>query len=170
MKTIAFPFLLSLLAVALLAFSAGAAEAHGNPEITVSPNPAPAGATVTIEGVEFEENDEISLTLEGVSGSLSLGMAMADAEGSFHVEITLPDAAGPGAYQIRAEGSDATALADLRITAATTGGPQAPIEHETAIGFHQGGPAAEVIALSAVLAAFALAGLALLLVRERAPR
>lgn len=161
--------LMSLIAAALFAFSASAVKAHGNPEITVNPNPAPAGSTITIEGMEFDENDEISLTLEGVTGTIALGMAMTDAEGAFHLEVTLPDTAGPGSYQIKAESSDATALADFRITAAA-GGPQPPFEHERALDFHQGGPSSEVIALATVMAVFAAAGVALLLIRERAPR
>ena len=157
------------LAAVMLAITGGRVMAHGNPEIGVKPNPAPAGSTITIEGQEFEENDEISLTLEGISGSLPLATAMADAEGSFHVEVTLPEAAAPGTYQIKAEGSDAIALADLRLTAAPGGGPLAP-EHETTLSWHRGGPAEEVIALSIVMAAFVAVGVGLVLVRERVAR
>ncbi len=166
------PARLPALAAALLSFLAvilagsGLAAAHGNPAITIAPNPAPAGSTVTIGGKEFEEKEEISLVLEGVSGEVALGMATTDAEGSFHTEVTLPDSAGPGSYRIRAESSDATAIADFRIIPGA-GGPQTNLEHETSIGFHREGPAGEVIALSIVLAVFAAVGAGLLLLRER---
>ena len=157
--------LLTATAAALVARS-GLADAHGNPEITVTPNPAAAGSTITIEGKEFEEDEEVSLVLEGISGEVSLGMAITDAQGNFHTEVTLPDSVGPGSYRARAQGTDATALTDLRITP-TAGGPQPAAEHETSIGFHREGPASEVIAFSALLAVFAILGFALLIWRER---
>lgn len=150
---------------AILAFT-GLAAAHGNPEITASPNPATAGSVITVEGTDFEEEEELSLVLEGISGDLALGMAMTDAEGNFHIEVALPDSAGPGSYRIRAESSDATAIFEFRIITAADGAP-ASEEHEASIGFHRGGPATEVIALSVVLAVFAAAGAGLLFLRER---
>ncbi len=155
--------------VALIAVASGLASAHGNPEIVITPNPATAGATIEIEGEGFDEGVAVSLTLEGVSGDIALGMAVTDAEGGFHVEVTLPDAATPASYRIRAQGGDASALADFRITQGT-GGSQPPAEHEAAIGFHREESVGLVIGLAGLAAFLAVAGLALLLVRERRVR
>lgn len=166
---------LSALAVAAVAvggfFLPGGspASAHGNPEIVVTPNPAPSGTLITIEGKEFEEEDHISLTLEGISGEVALGGAMTDGEGALYLQVVLPDAAVPGSYRIRAVGSDASAVLEFRISAGAGAG-QPVAEHETSIGFHRGGPANEVIGLAALTAVLAIAGAGLLLVREqRAP-
>ena len=151
--------------VGLMAANGRLVRTHGNPEIVVTPSPAPSGARITIEGEEFEEDDEISLTLEGIGGDIALGMATTDAEGAFHIEARLPDAAAPGSYRIRAEGSDASAVLEFRIS----GAGRSPIdaEHERSLGFHREGPASEVIGLAALTAVLAVAGVALLLVRER---
>lgn len=152
--------------VALIAVASGLASAHGNPEIVITPNPATASATIEIEGEGFDEGVAVSLTLEGVSGDIALGMAVTDAEGGFHVEVTLPDAATPASYRIRVEGGDASALADFRISRGT-GGSQPPAEHEASIGFHRVESATQVVGLVALAAALVVAGLALLLVREK---
>lgn len=158
------PLLLAAAAV-LAAANAPFAHAHGNPEITIHPNPVPTGSSVLIKGQGFEEGVEVSLNLEGVSGTIALGMAMTDAEGRFEEEVDLPGSATPGSYRLRAEGSDDSAVLEFRISA---GGGGAPLSagHETSVGFHRGGPAREVIGLAAAAAVLAVAGTALLLVRE----
>jgi len=152
-------------ALALLLAMVAPARGHGNPEIAVTPNPAGAGSTVTIEGMDFEGNEQISLTLEGVTGETVLGTVLTDDKGDFHFETDLPASAGAGSFRVRAQSSDATAFADLGVTAAASA-LQAPAGHEKSIGFHRGGPASEVIALSAVLAVLAALGFGLLLWRE----
>ncbi len=149
--------------VGILAGS-GLAAAHGNPEITVTPSSAVTGGKITIDGMGFEENEDVSLILEGVSGEVALGIATTDADGNLHAEGTLPDSAGPGSYRVRANSSDATAIADLEITG---GAPAARPAHETSIGFHRAGSTTEVVALSAILAVFAVVGLGLVLWRQR---
>ena len=155
--------------VALIAAASGLASAHGNAEIVITPNPATASATIEIEGEGFDEGVDVSLTLEGVSGDIALGMAVTDAEGGFHVEVTLPDAATPASYRIRVEGGDASALAGFRITQGT-GGSQPPAELEAAIGFHREESVGLVFGLAGLAAFLAVAGLALLLVREKRVR
>lgn len=152
--------------VTLVAVCSRLASAHGNPEIVITPNPAIAGATIEIEGEGFEEDDEVSLTLEGISSDIALGTATTDADGNFQLDVTLPDAATPGSYRIRAQGSDANALSDFRVSQAT-GGQQPVAEHEASIGFHREESVGLVIGLAGVAALLAVAGLALLLVREK---
>lgn len=152
--------------VALAAAGGGLASAHGNPELMITPNPAAAGATIEIDGEGFEEDEEVSLTLEGISGDIALGTAATGAEGDFQLDVTLPDAATPGSYRIRAQSADASALADFRISQPDAG--QQPLtEHEASIGFHRVDSAAEVAGLAALAVALAVAGIALLVVRER---
>ncbi len=157
----------SLLASMIAA--AGAAVAHGNPQITVSPNPVAAGGKVTIEGLDFDQNEDISLVLEGVSGEtvLGAGTVMTDDKGDFHLETDLPASAGAGSYRVRAQSSDATAFFDLKITA-DAGAVSAPASHRPSVGFHRVGSTSEIVALSAVLALLAIAGAGLLLSKERA--
>ncbi len=155
--------------VALIAGGSSAASAHGNPEIVITPNPAPAGASIAIEGEGFDEDEEVLLTLEGISGDVALGTTTTDAEGSFQHDVVLPDSATPGSYRIRAQGSDASALADLRISQTGTG-QQPAVEHEASIGFHREQSTAQVIGLVALAAVVAVVGLALLLVREKRTR
>lgn len=157
--------LCSLLAPGLLA--AASAMAHGNAEITVAPNPAAAGGKITVEGMKFDANEEISLVLEGVSGEAVLGTAMTDDKGDFHFQTDLPASAGEGSYRVRAQSSDATALADLRITPGAAGA-EAPVAHEKSIGFHGVGSTSEVIAFSAILAVFTIVGAGLLFLKEKA--
>ena len=152
--------------LAPVALAASPALAHGNPEISVSPNPASAGGKITVDGMEFDANEEISLVLEGVSGEAVLGTAMTDDKGDFHFQTDLPASAGEGSYRVRAQSSDATALVDLRITP-VAGAATPSAAHEKSTGFHSVGSTPQVIALSAILALFAIAGAGLLLVREK---
>ena len=152
--------------VTLVVVGSGLASAHGNPEIIITPNPAAAGATIEIEGEGFEEDDQVSLTLEGISSDIALGAATTDADGNFQLDVTLPDAATPGSYRLRAQGSDANALSDFRVSQAT-GGQQPVAEHEASIGFHREASTGLVVGLVALAAALVVAGLALLLVREK---
>ncbi len=152
--------------VTLVAVDSGLASAHGNPEIIITPNPAAAGATIEIEGEGFEEDAEVSLTLEGISSDIALGVATTDADGNFQFDVTLPDAATSGSYRIRARGGDASALLDFRISQ-TGAGQQPAAEHEGSIGFHREESVGLLIGLTGLAAVVAVAGVALLLVRDR---
>ncbi len=145
----------------VIVIMAGTAAAHGNPEISVEPNPADFGAEVTVEGEGFEEEDEVSLVLEGVLGERPLGSVTTDSEGVFSLTVTLPSAASPGSYRIRAAGSDDVAVVDVRIREAE-GGTAPPAAHETSVDFHGIGATAEVVGFAALGAVLALAGAALL--------
>jgi 5'-nucleotidase len=144
-----------------VALKAGSAAAHGNPEISVEPNPADAGGDVTITGEGFEEEDEVSLVLEGVLGETSLGTVTTDSEGAFSTSVTLPEAAGAGSYRIRAAGADDVAIADVRIQEAE-GSTAPPAAHEAPIGFHDIDAAGEVAGFAVLAAVLVLVGAALL--------
>lgn len=152
--------LATLVLVALGAVSAldvATAGAHGNPEIKVEPNPADSGGEVTIEGEGFEEEDDVSLVLEGVLGEIALETVTTDSEGMFSLTLALPSSASPGSYRIRAVGSDDVAIADVRILEAE-GGAGPPAAHETSIGFHGIGPMGEVVGFATLTAVLVLAG------------
>lgn len=146
----------------------GSATAHGDAQIAVSPNPAAAGSKITVEGSDFDENEEVSLVLEAVTGEAVLGKIMTDEKGDFHFETDLPASAAAGSYRVRAESSDVTAFADLSVTAAG-GAVRSSAVHGEPIGFHEAGSTSEVIVLSIVLASLAVVGLGLLFWRERSP-
>lgn len=156
-----------LIAVSLLAISAAivlaveAAVAHGNPEVKVEPNPAPFAGDVTIEGEGFEEEAEVSLTLQGVLGEISLGSVTTDSEGMFSLTVDLPSTATPGSYRIRAVGPDDVAIADVRIQEAE-GGAAPPAAHETELGFHRGGGTAEIVSFAALAGGMVLLALFIL--------
>ncbi|MCQ3972059.1 MAG: hypothetical protein DPW09_01290 [Anaerolineae bacterium] len=101
----------------------GVALAHGEPVIAVDPAVVAAGGVITITGTEMEPGEVFVLTLEGPTGSVSLGEATVTGEGEeggFAATLTIPAEIGPGSYTVRAateEGEAATA--DLTITAPT---------------------------------------------------
>ena len=158
----------SLLVIgAALVLGAAAANAHGNPEVSVEPNPVAYGGEVTIDGVEFEEEIEVSLILEGALGEISLGSATTDSEGMFSLTVALPSTAAPGSYRIRAVGPEGVAIADVRIREAEGGTAPAP-EHQAGVGFHRLDSAVEIAGFAGLAIALVVIGAALVwLPRER---
>lgn len=155
---LAIPLMLAIGGVAV--WQIEAALAHGNPEIKVEPNPAPFGGEVTIEGEEFDEDLQISLVLEGISGEVSLGTATTDSEGKFSLTVTLPAAVTAGGYQIKAVGPDEVATADLRV-GTSEGGTSPSAEHEASVGFRRVDSAGEVAGLAALAAVMTVLGVLL---------
>lgn len=165
---------LALLTLAVLLALVGAAGQprpcgrHGNPVVDVTPKPVAVGNAIAIEGKGFEESDQVSLTLEGPSGEIALGTAVADVRGNFREQMTLPASVAAGSYRLRARGRDVTAIVDFTVVAAP-GEPQTAAGHEGSVRFHRLGPSAEIVALGAALAVIALAGLIVLVWPERVP-
>lgn len=135
------------------------AWAHGEAEIKVLSGPIVFGGPIIIEGQKFEEGDEVTLSLEGLTGEFRLGTVTADDQGRFRFEGTLPLAAHPGRYLVRARGKDATAFVSVRILAS----PEATLgpEHEAGLGFHRSTTAGTTVALAVAIALVAAGGVAL---------
>lgn len=137
------------------------AEAHGNPEVRVEPESAMSGEDVTIEGEGFEEDSEVSLTLEGVLGEISLGSVTTDSEGAFSLAASLPAAVAPGSYKVRVVGADDVATADLHIEPAE-GGETARAAHEFGIDFHRVDSEFEIAGFATLAGVLVLIGALLL--------
>jgi len=137
------------------------AEAHGNPEVRVVPESAMSGGDVTIEGEGFEEDSEVSITLEGVLGEISLGSVTTNSEGTFSLAATLPAAATPGSYRVRAVGADDVATADLHIEPAD-GGETSTAGHESGVDFHRIDSEVEIAGFAVLAGVLVLIGALLL--------
>ncbi|GAB4577454.1 MAG: hypothetical protein Fur0022_01850 [Anaerolineales bacterium] len=119
MKTRLLLSLTFVLVVALV--PVGAAQAHGEPVIAVEPSVVAAGDQITVTGTEVEPGEVFVITLEGVSGSISLGEATVvgeGEEGEFTATFTIPTDTAPGSYTVRAATEEGeSAAADLTVTA-----------------------------------------------------
>ena len=103
-------FLAVAAAVAImLVWSARTAYAHGE-SIQAAPSEVKPGELMTVTGEEFEPGEEVELALEGVRGTIPLGHADVNEDGSFSESLTIPSSAAAGSYQLVA------ATAEDRIT------------------------------------------------------
>lgn len=122
--------LILLVIVTLALFSPGVALAHGQPVITVDPVLAAAGSQITVRGSEVEPGEVFAITLEGMSGTTSLGQATvtgAGEEGEFTATLTIPANIASGSYVVRATTkAGEAATADLTITAAANNASAGP--------------------------------------------
>lgn len=102
----------------------GIALAHGGAEVAVAPTSAGPNDSVdiTIEG--YEPDTLVSITLEGVNGSIPLGTATTDADGAVSVTLTLPADIEPGTYSLKAAGGDDNESTDLSVTGGSEAGGQ----------------------------------------------
>jgi hypothetical protein len=168
---------LSFIALLLLALAPlGIALAHGEPEIAVDPTVVAAGSTITITGSSMEDGNTYTMTLEGVKGSIPLGVATAKGEGEaagFVVQYTVPDSTTPSSYTVRAVTPDGdVATADLTVTAASTQasagpatGAMAPMASAEPHVLDRTKPVGEIIGVVAVIALSSIGGF--VLVRRR---
>mgnify|MGYP002624202590 CR=1 FL=1 len=94
----------------------GTVRAHGEPVISVNPLSVPAGSEVLVTGTEMEEGEVFSITLEGLTMSITLGEATVTGEG-FEIMLTIPADVPPSSYRVQAATEEGeTAVADLTIT------------------------------------------------------
>jgi LPXTG-motif cell wall-anchored protein len=101
-------FILSGLAVALVALSASAAFATyggGDGGASVEPSKSEAGGTIHVVADGFMADSEVTITLH--SDPVELGTATADADGVVDTTVTLPDNVEAGAHTIEVAGIDA---------------------------------------------------------------
>ena len=82
--------------------------AHGGePRLEINPERLNPGAVLEIRGVDFESEEEITLTLIGPQTEIQFGTVTSSVEGEFILNITLPASLGEGSYTIRAKTSNA---------------------------------------------------------------
>lgn len=106
------------------------ALAHGTPVIAVQPTVVAAGGQITVTGSAIEVGESFTLTLDGISGTTTLGKVTAATEGQeggFTATYTVPSDEKPGNYTVQAiaEDGDATTT-DLTITAPTSAASAGP--------------------------------------------
>ena len=78
-------------------------RAHGGePRLEISADRFNPGAALEVRGVDFEYEEEITVALIGSQIEISLGTAIADAEGGFTQNIILPADLTEGVYALRA--------------------------------------------------------------------
>lgn len=83
------------------------ASAHGDePRIEISAESLNPGALLEIRGVDFEFEEEITLSLVGPQSETALGLVSADVEGVFQLGFMLPTDLIEGSYFIRAVTDD----------------------------------------------------------------
>ncbi len=127
---------------ALVLVPVGTALAHGKPVIGVQPNLVAAGGQITVTGTEMEADEEFTITLESMRGSISLGEVTVTGEGEeggFTATFTIPADTAPGSYTVRATtGQGEAAVADLTVTAPSSEASAGPATVQEATGeLHQ---------------------------------
>ncbi len=186
MKTFLFVSVTTL--AALLIFAAvppARVAAHGGASVAVSPTTAAPGDQIQVDVKGYENSILVSITLEGVSGSIPLGTVTTDASGDAMTSVTIPANVKPGSYGVKAVGGDDNEAADLSIrapavtnTSATTGSSTMSDNGAAPSGQAQGAaggnltykqPTAQWVGIAVAALVVALAGFALVLRRERRP-
>jgi hypothetical protein len=183
MKTFLFVSVTTL--AALLVFAAvppARAAAHGGASVAVSPTAAAPGDQIQVDVKGYENTILVSITLEGVSGSIPLGTVTTDASGDAMTSVMIPDGVKPGSYSVKAVGGDDNETAELAIkssavthTSATTGSstidngaaPGGPAQSAAGENFAYTQPTAQWVGIAVAAFVVALAGFALVLRRER---
>ncbi len=144
--------------------------AHGEPVIAVNPAVVGGGGAITITGSEMEAGEVFVLTLEGPTGSVSLGKATVTSEGEeggFVATLTIPADTMPGSYIVRAateEGEAATA--DLTVTAPSSEASAGPATMQEPSGephtLDRSKSTGQIIAVVVLIALSAAAGFVLI--------
>jgi hypothetical protein len=184
MKTFLFASLAAI-AVLLIPFTVHTdpVSAHAGASVALTPTAAAPGDQLQVKIEGYEDNTLVSITLEGVSGSIPLGTVTTDASGAATTSVMIPDGVNPGSYSVKAVGADDNEAADLSIkaaavtnTSATTGsstmsdnGAAPPGQSQSATGgnFTYKQPTAQWVGIAIAAFIVALAGFALVLRRER---
>jgi len=100
----------ALLFISLFLFAlrvAQPASAHGaEPRLEIGAERINPGSVLEVRGVEFEYEEEVTLSLIGSDFEVALGAAIADVEGIFLFTIALPTELTEGTYLIRATTDD----------------------------------------------------------------
>jgi methionine-rich copper-binding protein CopC len=145
------------------------AFAHGGAEVSVSPAAASPGGEVDVHVEGYGPETTVSVTLEGVRGSVLAGTVTTDSEGDATLTVTLPADLQPGSYSLKAAGGDDSETTDLSVTATAQGGQtptgaSSPAPGEQSFTYRQ--PTAQWVGIAVAAMVVALAGFALVLRRE----
>ena len=166
--------LMVLALMVIVPLGVGIALAHGTPAIAVEPTIAAAGSPISVTGSDMEAGESFTIMMDGMAGSMKLGMATAMSEGQesgFTMTFTVPADTAPGSYTVRAVAEDGDGTtADLTVTAATDQASAGPaMAQEPSAAPHvidRSKPAGEVAVV--VVLALLSGGLGVWLARPRA--
>lgn len=148
---------------------AGPAAAHGGATVAVTPVQAAPGDKVQVDLKGYSPTTLVSITLEGVTGSLPLTTVTTDANGDAMTTAVIPAGANAGSYSVRAAGGDDDSRTDFRINAAAAasgaaGSAMAAPTGSGGLTYKQ--PTAQWVGIAVVAVVVALFGFALVLRRE----
>ncbi len=111
------------------------AWAHGEAEVTVSPDTVAAGGKITVAGSDLDENEDVKISLEGLTYHTSLGSVHVGGNQEFKTEFAIPADTPEGQYQVKALMEDGDGVsADLTITAPKSAAPAADAKSSEATG------------------------------------
>jgi hypothetical protein len=167
-------YLIAVALLGILLLSTRIVQAHGQPVITVQPLVASAGSQIIVKGSEMEPGEVFTVSLEGISGSTSLGAvtvtSVGDA-GGFEVAFTIPENTPPGSYMVRAATDRGEkAETDLTVTLPRTQASSSPATIQEPSGeqhqLDRSKPLGQVIGAAAIALVSGLAGLWLVLARK----
>ena len=103
MRKITFKLLLSIYIFLFALLFTQPASAHGgDPRIEIEVDRINPGSVLVIRGVDFEYDEEVTLSLIGSQVEIAIGKAIADTEGVFLLNITIPADLAEGTYVVRA--------------------------------------------------------------------
>jgi hypothetical protein len=125
----------------LLAVAPAPVAAHETGVVRLSMKQLEAGGLLSLRGEKLPRSSQLRLELRGALATLPLGEVKTNNAGRFEINITVPETAEPGNYQlvVLAEDGDVTARAQLAILAAP---PDVSAEAHAAMG-HGAGTAPE---------------------------
>jgi hypothetical protein len=99
--------LLIFLVLLVLLNPAGRAFAHGGePRLEIGQELLAPGEVLDLRGVDFESEAVITLTLRGNQAEISMGEILADVEGIFLLNYSLPPDLPEGTYTVHAQSGD----------------------------------------------------------------
>ena len=123
-----------------------ATSAHEQGVLKLARREFPSGDSLPLAGEKFSRNSQLTLSLVGVGGRLTLRDVQVDAAGTFRTALLVPATVAPGAYRLVALAEDGDEVASLEVTVSAA----AAAEHASMSG-HEGmemdEPSSEPLAL-----------------------
>ena len=108
--------LLALVALAGGSIAIRSASGHGA-VIRLGAEAVPAGDSLAVSGEGLGEEAEITIELEGATGSTVLATLRGDHHGRFETTVQIPPDTAPGSYRVVATAGEDRATADVLVTA-----------------------------------------------------
>ena len=122
-----------------------ATSAHEQGVLKLARREFPSGDSLPLAGEKFSRNSQLTLSLVGVGGRLTLRDVQVDAAGTFRTALLVPATVAPGAYRLVALAEDGDEVASLDVTVSAAAAEHASMPgHE---GMEMDEPSSEPLAL-----------------------